>query len=110
MRIIITLFFLLSASSAYSAAWGSQGEIHNMYIYPDYVVITQGATEAGPGGCQNSNSWSFSWSSFDDQTQSRIHSMLLTAYVSKTPIMPLFDGSSCGPEGKKKFTGHIHYP
>lgn len=96
-------------TSITSAEWNGTGVIETMYIYPDYAVIIQGKKREGKAGCSNSNSWSFKWSQFDALSQNRIHSMLLSAHVSKTRIQVQVSDSECGPEGKKKFTGHINF-
>lgn len=106
----VLLSMLVLIPSAALAGWNGAGVIQTMYIYPQYAVIIQGTSGPGPGGCANDNTWSFEWAQFDQSTQNRIQSMLLTAYVSKTPIQVVVDDSSCGPEGKKKFTGYVQLP
>lgn len=109
-KIIAIALFLYCVASIANAEWNGVGVIQTMYIYPDYAVIIQGDKREGRAGCSNSNSWSFKWSQFDALTQGRIHSMLLSAYVSKTRIQVQVSDKKCGPEGKKKFVGHINLP
>lgn len=105
----IVLVVSVSLGGAVSASdWnGAMAPIQTMYIYPTYAVIVQGNAYAGTASCVNDNAWSFMWSDFDAATASRIHSMLVSAHISKTPIKPIFAANQCGPEGKKKFTGHL---
>jgi hypothetical protein len=106
---LLTMFSL--ASLNVNAGWNGAGEIHIMYIYPEYAVIVQGNTGSGPNtNCTNDGTWSFSWSQFDEAAQNRIYSTLLSAYISKSRIQIVVDGSGCGPENKKKFTGQIQLP
>lgn len=86
---------------------GAMAPIQQMYIYPTYAVIVQGNAYAGTASCVNDATWSFMWSDFDAATAARIHSMLVSAHISKTPIKPIFAANQCGPEGKKKFTGQL---
>ena len=110
IRIVLILFMLLMASKAAFAGWNGVGEIQVMYIYPTYAVVVQGSSGPGPANCANDGAWSFEWSQFDQLTQNRIQSMLLTAYASKTPIQIVVDSSTCGPENKKRFNGMVQLP
>jgi hypothetical protein len=108
-EILIVLIYAFTISIA-QAGWNGAGVIKTMYIYPDYAVIVQGDSGSGLAPCENSDIWSFNWSQFDQATQNRIQSMLLTAYTSKTPIQVVVDDVKCGPEGKKLFNGQIQLP
>lgn len=112
MKKIVLIACLLILCSAFSFAgeWNSLGVINQMYIYPTYAVILQGEVAPGPANCQETASWSFAWNQFDAAAQARIQSMLLTAYISQTPIRVVIDSDTCGPENKKKFNGQIHLP
>lgn len=110
MRNILFLIFVFYSTSAFSNVdWdGPKSVITDMYIYPTYTVIVQSGTPyIGKAGCSKSTHWSFYWADFDEQTQERIYSTLLAAYMSKTPIKPIFTRTDCGPENMKKFTGEI---
>jgi hypothetical protein len=100
---------LLVTTSVVNAGWNGTGVITGLYIYPNYAVVIQGTTSAGPANCTNDGGWSFFWSDFPAATQQRIMSMLLTARTSKQAIQVAVSDTACGPEGKKKFTGEIIY-
>ena len=114
MNIQKWLFLLLLLSPTHAIATGSEwngvGVIKTMFIYPTYAVIVQGNTWQGSAGCTNNDRWSFNWSQFDLATQARIQSMLLSAYVSKTPIQVAIHQTGYGPEGRKNFNGQIMLP
>ncbi|HEY5603190.1 MAG TPA: hypothetical protein VIM41_08790 [Gammaproteobacteria bacterium] len=101
---------VLTTSNVANGGWNGVGQIDRMYIYPAYTVVVQGNTGPGLAGCQDNQAWSFFWSKFDAPTQARIQSMLLTAYTAKLPIQVLVSDTTCGPEGKKEFTGNISFP
>jgi len=108
-KLFIVIVLLLLSETAYSG-WNGVGVIEVMYIYPSYAVVVQGRSSPGQAGCQDSKVWSFYWSKFDAATQARIQSMLLTAYTAQLPIQVVVSDSTCGPEGKKDFTGYIQFP
>lgn len=110
IKILSILLFLLTSNIALAGEWAGIGEIKTMFIYPTYAVIKQGGPGPGAAGCAPDDTWSFEWSQFDQPTQNRIQSMLLTAYISKTPIQVMVETSGCGPENKKKFNGYLMFP
>ena len=101
---------LLFASFQTSAAnqWNGIGEIKSMSIYPDYAIIEQG-DPGGVAGCSSYGLFSFNWSDFTAEQQARIQSILLHAYTTNASIQVLVSSDTCGPEGHKKFQGHIQY-
>ena len=107
---VFTVLALLSFSGMAHSEWNGVGVIEVMYIYPNYAVVVQGRSSPGQAGCQDGKVWSFYWSKFDAATQARIQSMLLTAYTAQLPIQVVVSDSTCGPEGKKDFTGQIQFP
>jgi len=110
VRYILIFLFFLSSRVALGDEWNGVGVIKTMFIYPGYAVIVQGNTGPGTAGCVSNGAWSFAWSQFDQATQNRIQSMLLTAYSSKTPIQVQVATSGCGPENMKKFNGYFMFP
>jgi hypothetical protein len=109
LKKIVCSAWLLVMSSVVHAGWSGYTTIGGMYIYPNYAVIIQGNVTGGPASCVNDGTWSFDWSSFPAATQQRIMSMLMTAYTAKQRISVLLSDTSCGPEGKKKFTGEVNF-
>ncbi len=113
--------FSVQAISAFSAGcllsvpcfavdWGGQKEpIEGMFIYPTYAVIVQKTAYAGVANCRADEAWDLVWSDFDAATQQRIYSTLMAAYLAQKPIMAIFNPSGCGPEGRKKFSGHFFF-
>lgn len=109
MNKLVFLASCLLSLQAISADWGGKAAvIDNMYVYSNFIVVVQGDNYAGDAGeCNNNNKWGFYWSNFDTELSQRVYSTLLAAYLSKTPIRPLFTSSVCGPEGNKEFNGNF---
>lgn len=108
MKYIISITLMLFSVFSVADDWGGVfGDIDKMYIYPDKAIIIQGNTYAGTANCTNNNKWAFYWNALDPVVAQRVHSMLLAAYMGKVQIKPGFHSTECGPEGNKKFTGHL---
>ena len=107
--LMILMSVLLTTGFATAVEWNGVGVIEQMYIYPTYAVVKQGIDGPGTAGCESNNSWSFRWDQFDPATQSRIQSLLLSAFVGKIPINVVVetDAGVCGPEHDKQFNGQI---
>lgn len=105
-KIAVLLAGLMMCCMA-QAQWTASTPIRAIYIYPTYAVVVQGNLGGGPAGCINDDTWSFSWSQFSAPVQQRVLSMLLTARTSKLPFSAVFSDTTCGPEGKKLFTGEV---
>ena len=104
----ITCACLLLPISGSASDWGgTSAPIDRMYVYPGYVVVIQGNAYSGAAGCRNDNGWSFYWSDLDADIRKRVYATLLAAKLAKTPIMPIFSDSGCGPEGYKKFNAEL---
>lgn len=98
---------LFSSTNVIAFSWGSSSVVEQLNVYPGYVLVVQGSSQQGGAGCSNNNIWGFSWSQFSDSEQKRILSILLLAKSTGSDIKVGFDDTSCGPEGHKKFSGHI---
>ncbi len=108
MNKYLLVFSLILSSGAYSSDWGGKkAVIDYMYVYTNTLIVVQGDNYAGAANCKDDTKWGLYWSSFDEATAQRIYSTLLAAYISKTPIHPIFDSAGCGPEGQKKFNGNF---
>ena len=105
----VCLLIFVFSTNVYAGEWNGLGVIERMYLYPAYAVIIQGPQKPGSAGCEDSHSWSFNWSQFDESTQQRIMSALLAAKLSSTPISVVVSETNCGPENKKLFTGQIQF-
>lgn len=86
------------------------GQITELSAFPNYLVVTQGGVSTGPASCNNTNRWVLDWTQIDPAAASRIYSLLLVAYTTKTSFLAVLDSSVCGPEGYKKANGKFYFP
>ena len=110
IRSIVVVMTLVLSPCALSSPnqWNGTGVIERMSMYPTYAIIKQGVV-GGVANCSNTGFFSFVWADFPPEVQARIMSMLLHAYTTQETIDVLVHSTNCGPEGYKKFLGHIRY-
>lgn len=108
MSKLFLILVILTSFSINASDWGgSTALIEKMYVYPNAVIVVQGDVYSGKAGCDNNNKWSFYWSSFSPEVADRVYSSLLSAYMAKVPVKPIFHSTECGPENDKQFTGSL---
>jgi hypothetical protein len=97
MKVNIIILMLFFSSLVHATGYTGEGLITDMFVGAGNVVgIFHSGTKYNPNGCSKSSfgdAYLFDYSSTDDM--SKVHALLLAAYISKTPVKIGVNSSSC---------------
>jgi hypothetical protein len=94
---ILTLMLFFSTSLVHATGYTGEGLITEMFVGAGNIVgVFHSGTKFNPKGCSIASSddaYLFDYSSTADM--SKVYAMLLSAYISKTPVKIGVNSSSC---------------